>query len=80
MGSMLLPYFYRKYVRPDDLDRRDAGQINRDVLRWFRHRSPRPFYLFINYFDAHEPYLNLRTYAPASATCPLGLSAGSNQL
>ncbi len=55
--SLFLPPFYQEYVQPDDLERRDAGQINRDVLRWFHHRSPRPFYLFINYYDVHAPYL-----------------------
>jgi arylsulfatase A-like enzyme len=57
LGSMLFQHLYGKYVKPEDFDRRGAGQINRDVLRWFNHRTPRPFYLFINYFDAHEPYL-----------------------
>jgi arylsulfatase A-like enzyme len=39
------------------MDRRDAGHTNRDILRWYHHRSPRPYYLFINYFDVHDPYL-----------------------
>lgn len=55
--SRLLQPLYAKYVQPDDLGRRNAGQINRDVLRWFHHRSSRPFYLFINYYDVHDPYL-----------------------
>jgi len=40
--------------------RRNASEVNRDVVRWFKRRSNRPFFLFINYFDAHGPY-----YAPA---------------
>jgi len=67
VGNRLLQPFYEKYVRPDTFDRRDAAQINRDVLRWFHRRSPRPFYLFINYFDVHEPYL-----APADYPSRLG--------
>lgn len=62
LGNMLLQSFYGKYVRPDRMDRRDAGQVNRDVLRWFRQRSPRPFYVFINYFDVHEPYVIPQLY------------------
>ena len=62
LGNLLLQHFYAKYVQPDRFDRRDAGQINRDVLRWFHQRSPRPFYLFINYFDVHEPYLARAKY------------------
>ncbi|HMD83786.1 MAG TPA: sulfatase-like hydrolase/transferase [Terriglobia bacterium] len=67
LGNRLLQPFYEKYVLPDTFDRRDAGQINRDVLRWFHHRSPQPYYLFINYFDVHEPYL-----APAYFPSRLG--------
>jgi arylsulfatase A-like enzyme len=40
-------------------DRKDAGSINRDFVDWLSHRhgSPRPFFAFLNYFDAHAPYL-----------------------
>jgi len=39
--------------------RKDAGSINRDFLRWSsQRREPgRPFFAFLNYFDAHSPYL-----------------------
>jgi arylsulfatase A-like enzyme len=39
--------------------RKDAGSINRDFLHWLSHRqgSPRPFFAFLNYLDAHVPYL-----------------------
>ena len=33
-----------------------AHQLNEQVYRWFDHRSDRPFFLFLNYNDAHEPY------------------------
>jgi arylsulfatase A-like enzyme len=55
-GRLFLQAFYEKFIRPDDLDRRDACQINRDIMRWLQHRTGRPFYLFVNYFDVHEPY------------------------
>jgi arylsulfatase A-like enzyme len=35
----------------------DAGDVNRRFLRWIEHRSDRPFFAFINYFEAHTPYL-----------------------
>lgn len=57
LGRTILQPLYATYVQPDEMDRRDAGQINRDVLHWFHHRSPKPFYLFINYYDVHAPYL-----------------------
>jgi arylsulfatase A-like enzyme len=38
--------------------RLDAGEINREALAWLdrTRASGRPFFLFINYFDAHAPY------------------------
>ena len=30
--------------------------MNRDLLRWLLDRPDRPFFAFVNYFDAHEPY------------------------
>lgn len=41
------------------LQRQDAGELNRAFLKWVddREDSQRPFFAFINYFDAHDPYL-----------------------
>jgi arylsulfatase A-like enzyme len=38
--------------------RRDAGSVNRGFLTWLdrRHDRQRPFFAFVNYFDAHAPY------------------------
>ncbi|WP_158633690.1 sulfatase [Tautonia sociabilis] len=37
---------------------KDADTINRDFLRWLDgRRGDRPFFAFLNYFDAHDPYL-----------------------
>jgi arylsulfatase A-like enzyme len=52
-------------VRPDAppplqrFARIDADSINRRFLRWLDRRpaGPRPFFAFLNYFDAHDPYL-----------------------
>jgi arylsulfatase A-like enzyme len=33
-----------------------ARQLNEQVYHWFAHRSDRPFLLFLNYNDAHDPY------------------------
>jgi arylsulfatase A-like enzyme len=50
-------------------DRKDAVTINRDVLDWLsRRRTDRPFFAFLNYYDAHDPYLT-----PAGATRHFGL-------
>ncbi|MBU0493875.1 MAG: sulfatase-like hydrolase/transferase [Chloroflexi bacterium] len=44
-------------VRPKPV--RDAGEMNALVLPWLeaRARDGRPFFLFVNYMDAHAPYL-----------------------
>ncbi len=39
------------------LRRKTAAMLNRDVLGWLAGRpAGRPFFAFINYFDAHRPY------------------------
>ncbi len=40
-------------------DRKDASIINRELLGWLDRRSEpdRPFFAFLNYVDAHAPYV-----------------------
>jgi arylsulfatase A-like enzyme len=39
--------------------KKDARQVNREFLDWLsHHREPgRPYFAFLNYFDAHVPYV-----------------------
>jgi arylsulfatase A-like enzyme len=39
-------------------DRKGAATVNREFLDWLTHRAQpqRPFFAFLNYFDAHHPY------------------------
>jgi arylsulfatase A-like enzyme len=37
--------------------RKSAARINRDFLRWLDRAGDRPFFAFLNYYDAHHPYL-----------------------
>jgi len=39
------------------LARKDAADINAALLRWVDRQEGRPFFAFLNYFDAHAPYL-----------------------
>ena len=50
--------------------KKDAATVNREFLRWLthRHQPNRPFFAFLNYFDAHVPYV-----PPAGALYPFGL-------
>jgi arylsulfatase A-like enzyme len=40
-----------------DFSRKDAATINREFLDWLSRRDRAPFFAFLNYFDAHDPYL-----------------------
>lgn len=37
--------------------RKDAARISGDFLNWVDAQRGRPFFAFLNYFDAHTPYL-----------------------
>lgn len=37
--------------------RKDAAEINRSALNWVAKQGDRPFFVFLNYLDAHDPYL-----------------------
>lgn len=39
-------------------ERKDAATINADLIGWLRRRPKgRPYLAFLNYYDAHDPYL-----------------------
>lgn len=39
------------------LNRKTAAAVNDSFLHWLSQPRQRPFFAFLNYFDAHEPYL-----------------------
>jgi arylsulfatase A-like enzyme len=47
-----------RVVRALDDDRKGAAEVNRELLDWIAQRSQpqRPFFAFLNYYDAHYPY------------------------
>jgi arylsulfatase A-like enzyme len=47
--------------------RKDAGGINREFLGWLGARpdKARPFFAFLNYYDAHDPYIIFDPEAPS---------------
>jgi arylsulfatase A-like enzyme len=55
-----------------DFVRKDAARVNRDALTWMSgfafDRQRRPFFAFLNYYDAHTPYV-----APSTARRRFGL-------
>jgi arylsulfatase A-like enzyme len=58
--------------------RKYAEDINRSMLDWIDQDKERPFFVFINYFDVHDPYLPPEPYRSkyASAPNPGGLING----
>lgn len=46
----------------DLLNRKNAGEITNDFLRWMPDQSDRPFFAFLNYYDAHQLYLPPEPY------------------
>ena len=39
-----------------------APAVNRDALEWLNHNSQQPFFLFVNYYDVHDPYTSGRRF------------------
>lgn len=39
------------------LVRKPAPDVNKEFLKWLATRPQKPFFAFLNYFDAHAPYL-----------------------
>lgn len=57
----LLPPAWRDYRR------KSAREVNDELLAWLDRSPPRPFFAFLNYLDAHEPYLPLAPFDTAFA-------------
>jgi arylsulfatase A-like enzyme len=63
LGRLLAPttWLHRVLGREDLLTRKSAGAIVDAALDWVAangdEANPRPFFAFLNLFDAHEPYL-----------------------
>jgi arylsulfatase A-like enzyme len=48
----------RRAIRNDEhLNRKDAATLSAAFLAWLSAQGQKPFFAFLNYFDAHEPYL-----------------------
>lgn len=47
-----------RIVERFESDRKEASAVNRELLDWLANRPQpeRPFFAFLNYFDAHSPY------------------------
>jgi arylsulfatase A-like enzyme len=57
LGSYYLDEsWFRRLLKSWDLPGRKVGsKINQEFLGWLEHRPERPFFVFLNYYDAHMP-------------------------
>jgi arylsulfatase A-like enzyme len=63
-------FYGKKWV---GLQSRGAVEINDSFLGWLSQRRPdRPFFAFLNYFDAHEPFIPPAGFAGRFGTKPKG--------
>ena len=54
---------FRRLLGTDEvLGRKHAAEVNAEFLAWQATTGPRPFFAFLNYFDAHDPYLPPRDW------------------
>ena len=44
------------------LGRKSAQEVNQETLNWISGHQQKPYFIFINYFDAHAPYLPPKPY------------------
>lgn len=50
--------------------RKNAEAVNAEFLAWLGERPrDRPYFAFLNYFDAHNPYLDPATNGPGDGPC-----------
>ena len=85
MGETIVTWCERKWriLSPMQRKRFDADELNREALAWVDgvQASGRPFFLFMNYFNAHSPY-SLPGIAPQpfSRVSPESLESDTAQL
>lgn len=66
-----LARFAPRFGHYDEPGRKNAAVINRSFLAWLDSRGAgRPFFVFLNYFDAHAPYLPPRDFAARFSAQP----------
>jgi len=58
LTGMYEDYLGNRAVPKEDLffDERRAAQVNEAVLPWLEQRGDQPFFLWLHYFDPHQPF------------------------
>lgn len=61
-GERLEQLLYRLHIAKDRIGRRNARQIDQHALRFMEAGQHHPFFVFLNYYDVHDPYLPPEPY------------------
>jgi arylsulfatase A-like enzyme len=56
LGRDVIEPYSEEWFHRSRFNQFTAHQLNEEVYRWLDRRPDRPFFLFLNYNDAHEPY------------------------
>lgn len=56
IGHEFIEPYSEEWFHRSRFNQYTAHQLNEQVYDWFDHRSERPFFLFLNYNDAHDTY------------------------
>lgn len=67
-GRKLGPPLLRWVGFEDWIARKRASDVTRSALRWIGRDPQTPFFAFLNYFDAHDPYLPPEPYRSRFST------------
>ena len=74
-SALMLMGYSMRFAPADVGSRKTAATINRNALDWLSRRpADRPFFLFLNYYDAHAPFI-----PPEEATRRFGLCTLSHR-
>jgi len=74
VGNAIVQPSYEHLWSFDWLQRRSAADINASVFHWLRHSQGRPYFLFINYMDVHDPYFTTASYDNRFRRPPMALA------
>ncbi|MDX1393238.1 MAG: sulfatase [Gemmatimonadota bacterium] len=59
-------------IRFEAFDMKPAVRVADEFLEWVEREDPRPFFAFLNFFDAHDPYVAPAPYRDRFGPPPVG--------
>ncbi|HTS68823.1 MAG TPA: sulfatase-like hydrolase/transferase [Terriglobia bacterium] len=56
IGNEFIEPFSERWFQHSRFNQLSARQLNEEIYYWYSHRSGHPYFLYLNYNDAHDPY------------------------